>query len=186
MNRLKAITVLIGAVLLLGAPTAQAADVNFTITESYLPDGTETASAAWSSDAGAVFTVTQDLSRTDGEVWLIDLSASGHQVPGISWPGGFRIATWEEPEHPGLWNNLYIDDPLHMHMESEWETATGQNMGSFPNGFRNGVSYFAGRGFNGDGVFVRVVEEAAIPEPATLSLLAIGGLALLRRRRRAA
>jgi len=184
MNRLKAITVLIGAVLLLGAPTAQAVDVNFTITESYLPDGTETASAAWSSDAGAVFTVTRDLSRTDGEVWLIDLSLSGHQVPGRRWPFGFTVATWREPEHPGLWNNLYIDDSLHMHMESEWETATGQNMGSFPNGFGSGVSFYAGRDFNDDSVFARVV-EVAVPEPATLSLLAIGGLALLRLRRRA-
>ena len=152
-------TALITALVAGTFSAAQAAQVNLTILESCNADGTETASAEWSSDPAAVITVTRDASRTDGEVWLIDLSASGHQVPGAPWPSGFTVATWNEPEHPGLWNNLYIDNPLHLHMESEWTTATGQNMGSYPNGFDNGVSYFAGNDYNGDQIFVRVVER---------------------------
>lgn len=156
MTNLK--TALITALVAGTFSAAQAADVNLTITES-CNNSTETASAQWSSDPGAVITVTRDASRPDGEVWLIDLTASGHQVPGYPWPGGFTIATWTEPEHPGLWNNLYIDDPQHLHMESEWPVATGQNMGDYPNGFGNGVSYFAGFDVNGDRIFVRVVES---------------------------
>jgi len=136
----------------------QAAQVGFVITEAYSPGGPESASASWPSDPAAVFIVTRDLSRTDGEVWLIDLSQSGHQVPGSFWPNGFTVATWVEPEHAGFWNNLYIDDPHHMHLESEWPVATGQNMGAYPNGFGNGVSYYAGNDVNGDQVFVSVSE----------------------------
>ena len=158
---------ILAALLAVGSiSTVQAANVNISIIESYFPNGKEMASAVWSSDAAAVINVTRDLSRTDGEVWLIDLTGSGHQVPGAPWPGGFTVATWQEPAaHAGMWNNLYIDDPLHMHMESEWPTATGQNMGVYPNGFGNGVSYYAGNDFNGDLVFPKVVEVAA-PCPA--------------------
>ena len=141
---------------------AQAANVGFAITEAYSGSGSETASASWSSDPSAVITVTRDTSRTDGEVWLIVLPQS-HQVPGAGWPFGFTVATWTEVEHPGLWNNLHIDDAHHMHLESEWPVATGQNMGTYPNGFGNGVSYFAGFDVNGDHVFVSVSEAVSTP-----------------------
>jgi hypothetical protein len=150
----------------LSASAAQAAQVGFSIVETHGPGGTETCSATLSSDPSAIIIVTRDLSRLDGEVWLIDLSASGHQIPGASWPFGFTVATWPEAEHPGQWNNVYIDDAHHMHMESEWATATGQNMGDYPGGFGNGVSYFAGQDVNGDDVFVSVSEEAATPAGA--------------------
>jgi hypothetical protein len=143
------------------ASVAQAADVGLAITEGYGPGNVETCTATWSSDPTAVILVTRDLTRLDGEVWLIDLSQSGHRAPGASWPNGFTVATWPEPEHPGLWNNLYIDDPLHMHLESEWSVATGQNMAQYPNGFPNGVSYFAGQDYNGDFVFASITETAA-------------------------
>jgi len=142
---------------------AQAAQVGFNITEGYGPGGVETVTAQWGSDPSAVFIITRDLNRPEGEVWLIDLSQSGHQAPGASWPNGFTVATWPEPEHPGLWNNLYVDDPQHMHLESEWPVATGQNMGAYPNGFPNGVSYFVGQDYNGDDVFAAVTEAAATP-----------------------
>jgi len=150
------------------ASVAQAAQVGLAISEGFGPGGIETCTAQWSSDPTAVITVTRDLTRLDGEVWLIDLSQSGHRAPGAQWPNGFTVATWPEPEHPGLWNNLYVDDAQHMHLESEWSVATGQNMGAYPNGFPNGVSYFVGQDFNGDDVFASVSEAAATPAgPAT-------------------
>jgi hypothetical protein len=139
------------------ASVAQAAQVGLQITESNT-GGAEICKATWSSDPSAVILVTRDPSRPDGEVWLIDLSLSGHQVPGAPYPFGFTVATWPEIEHPGLWNNLYIDSPQHLHMESEWQVATGQNMGDYPGGFPNGVSYYAGNDVNGDQVFVSVSE----------------------------
>ena len=147
---------------------AQGAEVGLFITESHGPGGIETCTAQWTSDPAAVIVITRDLNRPDGEVWLIDLTLSGHQAPGAPWPNGFTVATWPEPEHPGLWNNLYVDDPLHMHLESEWPVATGQNMADWPNGFPNGVSYYVGNDFNGDFVFASVTEAAATPAgPAT-------------------
>jgi hypothetical protein len=149
------------------ASVAQAAEVGLFITESHGAGGVEACSAIWTSDPAAVILVTRDVNRTDGEVWLIDLSQSGHQAPGAPWPNGFTVATWPEPEHPGLWNNLYVDDPQHMHLESEWPVATGQNMGDWPNGFPNGVSYYVGDDFNGDFVFASVTEAAATPAGPT-------------------
>jgi hypothetical protein len=144
------------------ASVAQAAQVGLSINET-IAGTVETCSATWSSDPSAVILVTRDPSRADGEVWLIDLTLSGHQAPGAPWPFGFVVASWQEIEHPGLWNNLYIDGPQHMHMESEWPVATGQNMGAYPNGFGNGVSYYGGSDFNGDDVFVSVNETPATP-----------------------
>jgi hypothetical protein len=146
----------------LSVSAAQAADVGFSIVESNGPGGAEACSATWSSDPSAVFNVTRDDSQ-QGEVWLIDLSQSGHQAPGAPWPFGFTLATWVEPEHPGTYNNLHIVDPLHMVLESEWPTATGENLADYPGGFGNGVSYYAGNDFNGDQVFVSITEQDATP-----------------------
>jgi len=148
--------------VVLSVSAAQAADVGMAIVESNGPGGVEACSASWSSDPAAVITVTRQ-AGVQGEVWLIDLSQSGHQVPGAAYPNGFTIATWVEPEHPGTFNNLYINDAQHMTMQSEWPTATGQNLGDYPGGFGNGVSYYAGDDSNGDHVFVSVSEQDATP-----------------------
>jgi len=147
---------------------AQAAQVNLSIVESYCPGGqAEKASATWSSDPAAVITVTRDPNAAAGEVWLIDLTNSGHQVPGANWPSGFMTATWVEPEHTGLFNNLYIVDPQHLRLESEQEVGTGDNMPgncgavcTWDTGFGNGVSFYAGLDLNGDAVYPQITETA--------------------------
>ncbi len=165
MKQMLAFAVL-GALSVAAVPAVQAASVSFNITEGLDTSGNEACVASWSSDPGATITVTR-VAGVAGEVWSIDLSASGHQVPGAAWPNGFMIATWEEPEHPGLWNNLYIVDSQHLRLESEWDVATGDNMGAYPGGFGNGVSYYGGTDFNGDKIYVRVSETEAVPTEAT-------------------
>jgi hypothetical protein len=155
------VTIALAALLTAGlASTAQAAAVGLPIIEEFALDGTPTASAFWSSDPGAVIHVTRDLTRTDGRVWLIDLTGSGHQV---NW---FPVSnTWNDINSPGRWNNLYWDDALHLHLESEWPTATGNNMGGYPNGFDNGVSYIYGNDSNGDSVYASVTKKPVPFDP---------------------
>lgn len=159
---------LILAVVLLASAfsTAQAAQVNFNITVRSCPDGTTAEVVArWSSDPTAVFNVTR--LPGPGERWSIDLSGSGHQVPGEVWPNGFFEAAWKDPVHPGF-SNLRIDNSQRMTLETHAAVAVGDNVPpSFGfTVFGNGVSFFAGLDFNGDQVFPRIIEtELAESEP---------------------
>lgn len=149
-------------VLALGLTTAQAANVNINIAVTSCPDGTaRSVAATWSSDPNAVINVTRV--AAPGEVWQIDLSSSGHQVPGAPWPAGFFKAAWGDPAHAGRFSNLRIDAPQSMTLVTHATTAVGDNLGDYPNGFNNGVSYYAGDDFNGDSVFPRIV-ETQLPE----------------------
>ena len=165
MNMKVTVAIALTAVLTAGfVSTAQADIVGLIITEAFAPDGTPTASAhLWTSPNP--LTVTRDLSRTDGRVWLIDLTGSGHQLDGIP-----QIETWNDINSPGRWNNLYWDDPMHLHLESEWPIATGWNMAGYPNGFDNGVSWWFGRDFNGDDVCAVVNKIPVIVDPCAAGL----------------
>ena len=119
---------LIGPVVGLLCPlAAHTADVGFSIIEHY-GGPTETVSAVWSSDPAAHFTVT--LATNSPEVWLIDLTGSGHATIGGSdfvLLSNNGVVSWVEPEHPGLYNNLYFVDNLHWRLESEQPVAANPN-----------------------------------------------------------
>ncbi len=140
------------------ASVGNAANVAFSIYEDMMYDGTRTAYAVWGNDPSAEISVARDGSRTDGIVWLIDLSGSGHKVNDD--PGW--VFSWKDIHGPGMYNNLYINDSLHLTLESGWPEATGNNgifdLDPFDNGISNGV----GIDYNEDNVYARVV-KAILP-----------------------
>ena len=152
------ITGLVLSLLCVSVSVVDAAEVAFSIYEDMMYDGTRTAYATWGNDPSAEISVTRDGSRTDGIVWLIDLSGSGHKVnDDPSW-----VFSWKDIHGPGMYNNLYINDSLHLTLESGWPEATGNN-GTFDlDPFDNGVSNGVGIDYNGDNVYARVV-KAILP-----------------------
>lgn len=170
--------IVVGIMLASGAAQAQS-EVGLQIFEDYSTTP-ETAWAVWSSDTAAPIAVT--LVSASPEKWLIDLSNSGHATLG---GGGFPFQpngafTWIEPEHPGLFNNLYYVDDTHWLLESEVDFAANPENGGFGI-FGNGVSIYAGNDVNGDFVYASVTE---VPSPGWgISVLGVTALGFARRRR---
>ena len=150
-NKVEGRSFVAGMVLVLSficASVGNAADVVLTIYEDMTFDGVRTAYARWGGDPSAVINVTRDESRTDGVVWLVDLSESGHTFTYFSdW-----VYSWEDIHDSQLYNNLYMIDASHFTFESSWSENTGN--GSIV--ISNGVSYLAGIDYNGDSVYVRI------------------------------
>ena len=145
-------TGLVLALLFVSVSVGNAANIALSIYEEMLIDGTRTAYATWGGDPGAVIHVTRDESRTDGVVWLIDLTDSGHTVTYFpDW-----VYSWADIHIPDRYNNLYMTGNESFTFESEWPVATGDNSPVYS----NGVSINAGLDYNGDGVFARIVKTA--------------------------
>jgi pectate lyase len=140
------------------------------------PGGTAFAVPAVSTDAAdlAIYDVLNqagaffwDRDGVDARITSEVVSGTGHIIDAVSEVGGF-------PTYPMVTRPVDFDTDLDG-MPNLWELAYGLN----PNIADNNGD------LNGDGYtnLEEYLNEVAIPEPASLSLLAAGGLALLRRKR---
>ena len=93
----------------------------------------------------------------------------------ISGPGGEAVKMWQEADAPyGYWDTFSVDI-----MESEWDVTSGtwDALLSDVTGFRVKMEFITGVETTGlDNVML-------VPEPAALSVMALGGVALLFRRK---
>ena len=171
-------------IALVASERTRAANVGLQFIEDSI-GGVETARAVFSS-APATPAIGVPLS-VNPQVWLFDLTATGHATNGGGdWPlfGNNGVVTWVEPEHPGLFNNLYFLDATHWRLESENPIAANPNADGSFGILGNGVSLFAGTDNNNDAVYAAVVENT-IPEPASLAIVGAGlaGICLRRGKR---
>jgi hypothetical protein len=108
------------------------------------------------------------LATNSPEVWLIDLTGSGHATIGggnFVPPKNNGVVSWVEPEHPGLYNNLYFVDNLHWRLESEQPVAANPNANGIYGILGNGTGLYGGSDNNGDNVYISVSESV---DPCTL------------------
>ena len=124
----------------------------------------------WTEDSGWV-----SLGSIDAKAWAI--SDDGDIIVGQGWEGGLGAFIWDEAHGLRPLKDV-VEQACGINLDG-WQLGSAYDIARDP----AGSNYYAivGTGINPDGFGEAYL--AIVPEPATMTLLVLGGLAVLRRRK---